>query len=51
VYATCPLDRCLRDARTALAHISVQEANFEHHGRELLGRQGAPGPWVIDFRG
>ena len=51
VYATCPLDRCLRDARTAIQHIVLQEANFEHHGRELLARGGPPGPWIIDYRG
>jgi alkylation response protein AidB-like acyl-CoA dehydrogenase len=51
VYATCPLDRCLRDARTAVQHIVLQEANFEHYGRELLAREGPPGPWIMDYRG
>src|SRR6266536_4430167 len=33
VYAASPLDRCLRDARTALQHVCTQEVNFETGGR------------------
>ena len=34
--ARCALDRCLRDARTAVQHIGTQEVNFELAGRHLL---------------
>jgi alkylation response protein AidB-like acyl-CoA dehydrogenase len=51
VYASCPLDRCLRDVRTAVQHVVLQEANFEHFGRELLAPQDVPGPWIMDYRG
>ena len=37
VYASCPLDRCLRDARTAVQHVCSQESNFE-----LAGPPAAP---------
>jgi alkylation response protein AidB-like acyl-CoA dehydrogenase len=50
VYASCPLDRCLRDARTAVQHVVLQEANFEHFGRELLVPHEEPGPWIMDYR-
>jgi hypothetical protein len=51
VYATCQLDRCLRDARTAVQHIVLQTSNFEHHGRLLLHDGGVPPPWImLDFR-
>jgi alkylation response protein AidB-like acyl-CoA dehydrogenase len=50
VYASCPLDRCLRDARTAVQHVVLQEANFEHLGRELLAPEDGPGPWIMDYR-
>jgi alkylation response protein AidB-like acyl-CoA dehydrogenase len=51
VYATSPLDRCLRDARTAVQHICTQEQHFELAGRHLLGREIVPSPWAIDYRG
>jgi alkylation response protein AidB-like acyl-CoA dehydrogenase len=51
VYSTCPLDRCLRDARTAVQHICTQETNFELAGRRLLGRDAASSLWGIDYRG
>jgi alkylation response protein AidB-like acyl-CoA dehydrogenase len=51
VYASCPLDRCLRDARTAVQHICTQETNYELAGRQLLGREIIPSVWAIDFRG
>jgi alkylation response protein AidB-like acyl-CoA dehydrogenase len=51
VYATCGLDRCLRDARTAVQHVVLQTSNFEYQGRLLLGQDGSPPPWLlIDFR-
>jgi hypothetical protein len=51
VYASGPLDRCLRDARTAVQHIVLQEATFEHFGRDLLAPGDMPGPWIMDYRG
>jgi alkylation response protein AidB-like acyl-CoA dehydrogenase len=51
VYATSPLDRCLRDARTALQHICTQEVNFEVAGRVALGRDPLPSAWGLDYRG
>ena len=50
VYARSPLDRCLRDARTAVQHICTQEANFELAGRLLLGGEVVPSVWAIDLR-
>jgi alkylation response protein AidB-like acyl-CoA dehydrogenase len=51
VYRASPLDRCLRDARTAVQHICTQEQNFELAGRLLLGREIVPSPWMVDYRG
>jgi alkylation response protein AidB-like acyl-CoA dehydrogenase len=51
VYARCPLDRCLRDARTAAQHICTQVANFELAGRVALGRDAIASPLGMDYRG
>jgi alkylation response protein AidB-like acyl-CoA dehydrogenase len=51
VYATSPLDRCLRDARTALQHTCTQEVNFEVAGRVALGRDALSSAWGVDYRG
>ena len=51
VYSSCPLDRCLRDARAAVQHICTQESNFELAGRHLLGLEIVPSIWAIDYRG
>jgi alkylation response protein AidB-like acyl-CoA dehydrogenase len=51
VYAKSPLDRRLRDARTAVQHICTQEIHFELMGRHLLGRDIVPSAWTIDCRG
>ncbi len=50
VYARSPLDRCLRDVRTAVQHICTQENNFELAGRQLLGRLAPPNVWWMDYR-
>jgi alkylation response protein AidB-like acyl-CoA dehydrogenase len=50
VYARSPLDRCLRDARTAVQHICTQELHFELAGRQLLARDVVASPWIIDER-
>jgi alkylation response protein AidB-like acyl-CoA dehydrogenase len=51
VYAASPLDRCLRDARTALQHICTQAVNFEVAGRLALGRDAVQSAWMLDYRG
>jgi hypothetical protein len=51
VYARCPLDRCLRDARTATQHICAQELNFELAGKVVLDRLPLPNVWAMDYRG
>jgi indole-3-acetate monooxygenase len=53
VYATSALDRCLRDARTAIQHICTQEVNYEVAGRLASGRvDGVMGShWILDYRG
>ena len=50
VYSRSPLDRCLRDARTAVQHICTQELHYELTGRLLLGRAPGPSPWAVDDR-
>ena len=50
VYGRCALDRCLRDARTAVQHICTQETNYELAGRLLLGREMVPCIWAMDQR-
>jgi alkylation response protein AidB-like acyl-CoA dehydrogenase len=51
VYGRCPLDRCLRDARTATQHICAQELNFELAGKVALDRLPMPNVWAMDYRG
>lgn len=51
IYRTGQLDRCLRDARTAVQHICTQEQNYELAGRLLLGRETVPSTWIVDYRG
>jgi alkylation response protein AidB-like acyl-CoA dehydrogenase len=43
IYAASRLDRCLRDAHTAAAHVWVAPDNYELAGRLLLGLEpGSP---------
>jgi alkylation response protein AidB-like acyl-CoA dehydrogenase len=51
VYATSPLDRCLRDARTALQHVCTQDVHFELAGRLALERDALASVWGLDYRG
>jgi alkylation response protein AidB-like acyl-CoA dehydrogenase len=37
IYATLPIERCLRDIRTVSQHVSMAAANYEVIGRVLLG--------------
>jgi alkylation response protein AidB-like acyl-CoA dehydrogenase len=53
VYAASALDRCLRDARTAVQHICSQEVNYEVASRLASGRMEGTmaSHWIIDYRG
>ena len=51
VYATAPLERCLRDLRTAAQHICVTPTNYEVAGRLFLGLGLEGTIWEIDSRG
>jgi indole-3-acetate monooxygenase len=53
VYATSALDRCLRDARTAVQHICTHEVNYEIAGRLRSGRieTTMASHWIMDYRG
>ena len=51
VYTASPLDRCLRDARTALQHICTQDVHFELAGRLALERDTLASIWGVDYRG
>ena len=37
IYTSSPLERCLRDIRTASQHVSMATANYKIIGRVLLG--------------
>ena len=52
VYATSALDRCLRDARTAVQHICTQEINYEVAGRFTSNRVDTTmaSHWIMDYR-
>lgn len=51
VYAAGPLDRCLRDCRTAVQHVVTQYANYETAGKQQLGLDPRGGIWSFDDRG
>ena len=51
VYRRSPLDRCLRDARTAVQHVCLQEQSFELMGRMMNGRDSLASVWGMDYRG
>ena len=53
VYAANALDRCLRDARTAVQHVCTQEVNYEVAGRLTSGRieTTMASHWIMDYRG
>jgi indole-3-acetate monooxygenase len=51
VYAASPLDRCLRDARTALQHVCTRDVHFELAGRLALDRDALASVWGLDYRG
>ena len=51
IYATLPLERCLRDVRTAAQHICVQATNYELAGQLFLGAEMGSTLWGLDHRG
>jgi hypothetical protein len=50
IYRASALDRCLRDARTAVQHICLRHQNYELAGRHLLDRPLIPSPWAMEAR-
>lgn len=51
IYARLPLERCLRDIRTAAQHHCVTPGNYEVAGQFFLGHDPAVTFWGRDFRG
>ena len=51
MYASRPLDRVQRDARTAVQPAGTQESTFELPGRHLLGRDTLASAGGHDCRG
>lgn len=51
IYATAPLERCLRDIRTAAQHMCVTPTNYELAGQLFFGREMGATLWGIDSRG
>jgi alkylation response protein AidB-like acyl-CoA dehydrogenase len=50
IYASLPLERCLRDIRAAAQHRVIQPINFELAGRMFLGLDVAKTLWGVDDR-
>lgn len=50
IYATIPLERCLRDIRTAAQHVCVTPTNYELAGQLFLGLEMRASLWAIDYR-
>jgi indole-3-acetate monooxygenase len=51
IYITSPLERCLRDIRTAAQHHVIGPSNYEVAGRLFLGFDVASTLWGRDYRG
>ena len=51
IYASLPLERCLRDIQTLAQHHSVAPHNYEITGQLFLGFDLAGGLWGRDYRG
>ena len=51
VYISTPLERCLRDIRTAAQHLQVMPANYEVAGQFFLGADMSATTWSRDNRG
>jgi len=50
IYASVPLERCLRDIRTAAQHHCVTPSNYEVAGQFFLGHDPSVSFWGRDFR-
>ena len=51
VYAASEFDRCLRDARTAVQHVTTQFVNYEIAGKQFVGLNIRDSHWAFDDRG
>jgi alkylation response protein AidB-like acyl-CoA dehydrogenase len=51
IYATSPLERCLRDVHTAGQHICAVTTNYEVAGQMFLGLDLSKSQWALDNRG
>jgi alkylation response protein AidB-like acyl-CoA dehydrogenase len=49
IYASVPLERCLRDIRTTAQHHCVTPNNYEVAGQFFLGYDPAVSFWGRDF--
>jgi hypothetical protein len=50
IYIALPIERCLRDIRTASQHHCVTPSNYETAGQFFLGCDPAITFWGRDFR-
>ncbi len=48
IYTSMPLERCLRDIRTAAQHVCVTPTNYELAGQLFLGHDMNTSLWAID---
>jgi indole-3-acetate monooxygenase len=51
IFSSLPIERCLRDIRTAAQHRVLQPSNYELAGRLSLGIDVANTFWGVDYRG
>ena len=51
IYASGEIDRCQRDARTAVQHVMTQYVNYETAGKQFLGLDIRDSSWGFDDRG
>ena len=51
MYISTPVERCLRDIRTASQHLQVMPANYEVAGQFFLGADMSTTTWNRDNRG
>ena len=51
VKTTNPIERCLRDIRTAAQHNCLSPNNYEQAGQLFLGAGPSDSGWCRDYRG
>jgi len=51
IRVTSPIERCLRDIRTAAQHNTLTPNNYEQSGQAFLGLGPASNGWGRDYRG